>query len=44
MDKNCSTCSWNEDGLCDKKGILVNDTDRCKKWENYKKELINYAR
>lgn len=33
MDKNCSTCNWNDDGLCDRKGILVNDNDLCQKWE-----------
>lgn len=36
MDKNCSTCKWNNDGLCDRIGILINDDNICKKWETDK--------
>lgn len=36
MGENCSNCSWNADGLCDRIGILVEDDDRCNKWETVK--------
>ena len=29
MDKTCVTCIDNDDGLCDRKGILVHDDDTC---------------
>ena len=29
MDKTCATCVENDDGLCDRKGILVHDDDTC---------------
>ena len=29
MDKTCATCIENDDGLCDRKGILVYDDDTC---------------
>ena len=29
MDKTCATCIENDDGLCDRKGILVHDDDTC---------------
>ena len=32
--KNCGTCADNEDGFCDRKGILVTDEDTCSKWNN----------
>ena len=28
-DKTCKTCIDNEDGFCDRKGILVEDDDQC---------------
>lgn len=28
-EKNCSTCINNEDGFCDKKGILIKGDDSC---------------
>lgn len=33
--KNCSTCIENEDGFCDKKGILIKDDDNCEKWKGH---------
>lgn len=32
------TCKDNEDGLCDRKGILVEDDDSCSKWQPSWKE------
>lgn len=32
MEKNCKTCIDNDCGLCDQKGILVDDDDSCEKW------------
>ena len=29
MDKTCATCIENDDGLCDRKGTLVQDDDTC---------------
>ena len=29
MDKTCATCIENDDGLCDRKGILIEDGDTC---------------
>lgn len=29
---NCKNCIYNDDGLCDGKGILVEDEDTCDKW------------
>ena len=34
MDKYCSNCSWNDDGLCDRVGIFVDDEDQCDAWKN----------
>ena len=31
-DKTCKTCIENDDGLCDRIGILVEDEDSCEKW------------
>lgn len=28
----CRNCIYNDDGLCDRKGILVEDEDTCDKW------------
>ena len=30
-NKTCKTCIDNEDGFCDRKGILVEDEDGCNK-------------
>ena len=30
-NKTCKTCADNEDGFCDRKGILVEDEDGCNK-------------
>ncbi len=30
-NKTCKTCIDNEDGFCDRKGILVEDEDICNK-------------
>lgn len=30
-DKTCKTCIENDNGLCDRKGILVKDSDVCEK-------------
>ena len=27
MDKTCATCIENDDGLCDRKGVMVHDDD-----------------
>lgn len=41
-DKTCKTCKDNEDGLCDHKGILVEDDDRCSKWQpNWKEHYMS---
>lgn len=29
---NCENCIYNDDGLCDRKGISVEDEDTCDKW------------
>ena len=33
---NCGTCLWNDDLLCDKKGLLIFDeeSEGCEKWED----------
>lgn len=33
-NKTCATCMDNDDGLCDRKGILVQDDDTCEKWRD----------
>ena len=30
-NKTCATCIDNDNGLCDRKGILINDDDICDK-------------
>ena len=32
-EKTCKTCKDNEDGLCDRKGIWIEDTHTCSKWQ-----------
>lgn len=29
MEKSCKSCIYNDDGLCDKKGYLIEDDDTC---------------
>lgn len=29
MDKTCATCIENDNGLCDRKGILIQEDDTC---------------
>lgn len=36
MDQCCGNCIWNENGFCDRIGILVEDDECCKK---HQKEL-----
>lgn len=33
-DKTCKTCVENDNGLCDRKGFLVEDDDTCEKWKD----------
>ena len=41
MDKTCATCIENDDGLCDRKGILIHDDDTCEKHkENWRKAML----
>ena len=35
---NCGNCIYNDDGLCDRKGVLVEDEDTCDKWSEGKIE------
>ena len=35
-DKTCKTCIENDNGLCDRKGILIEEDDSC---ENHTKKL-----
>ena len=30
-DKTCDTCISNDNGLCDRKGILIEEDDTCEK-------------
>ena len=36
-DKTCDTCISNDNGLCDRKGILIDEDDSC---ENHTKNWI----
>lgn len=42
-DKTCKTCIENDNGLCDRKGILIEDDDTCEKhtvsWEETMKSM-----
>ena len=33
-DKICKTCVKNDNGLCDRKGIMVKEDDTCEKWKS----------
>ena len=37
-DKTCKTCIENDNGLCDRKGILIEEDDSC---ENHKKNWMD---
>ncbi|MDO5362841.1 MAG: hypothetical protein Q4F03_09380 [Eubacteriales bacterium] len=42
-EKNCSTCIDNEDGFCDRRGILVEEDDTCESWngnETWKEHFL----
>lgn len=42
-NKTCATCIENDDGLCDRKGILVNDEDSCEKHkEDWRGKLLDH--
>jgi len=40
MNKTCATCIENDDGLCDRKGILVHDDDNCEKHKESWKDAM----
>jgi hypothetical protein len=43
IDKTCRTCIDNEDGFCDRKGILVDDEDFCEKHrEDWRDRLLDH--
>lgn len=33
-NKTCATCTENDGGLCDLKGLLAEDDDTCERWSN----------
>lgn len=33
-NKTCATCTENDGGLCDLKGILIEGDDTCERWSN----------
>ena len=40
-DKTCDTCISNDNGLCDRKGILIEENDTCENHtENWKDSLL----
>lgn len=42
-ERNCSTCIDNEDGFCDRRGILVEEDDTCESWnggEDWKERFL----
>lgn len=32
-DRSCKTCRYNDNLLCDRKGIWIQDNDTCSKWQ-----------
>lgn len=43
-ERNCGTCRENDDGFCDRKGILVEDDDNCEKWggkQEWKEKMMH---
>ena len=43
MDKSCATCIENDDGLCDRKGVLVHDDDTCDQYKESWKDGIQVS-
>ena len=45
-NRTCKTCKDNDNGLCDRKGILVEDDYSCRKWQPDWKErfMIRFLR
>lgn len=45
MEQNCGNCIENDCGLCDRKGLLVEDDDHCEKWKGkdpgWKERMMN---
>lgn len=40
-NKTCKTCIENDNGLCDRKGILIEEDDTCEKHtENWKETMM----
>ncbi len=39
-NKTCKTCKDNDDGLCDRRGILVEDDDECDKHKESWKDAM----
>lgn len=39
-EKICETCTYNDDGFCDRKGILVEDEDTCEKYQERALEIM----
>ena len=40
-NKTCATCIENDDGLCDRKGILIHDDDTCENHkENWREAML----
>lgn len=42
-EKNCKSCIDNEDGFCDRKGVLVEEDDTCENWnggEEWKEHFL----
>ena len=40
-NKTCKTCINNDDGLCDRKGILIHDDDHCDHYkENWREAMF----
>ena len=33
-NKTCANCTENDGGLCDLKGVLIEDDDTCERWSN----------
>lgn len=41
MDKTCATCIDNDNGLCDRKGILIQEDDTCDKHrEDWRQQML----
>lgn len=40
-NKTCETCIENDNGLCDRKGILINEDDSCDKHrEDWRRKMM----